>query len=105
MDSDDEEEDEKDKGKLKPNAGNGYNFPTYSWTQTLQDGEVGGCSGPLFLSVVGSCRNSKPMELYFWQHFMNIPRCTFSDQSAIQCNISSQEQRCGRWLQKEGEKQ
>jgi len=36
----DEEEDEKDKGKLKPNAGNGYDFPTYSWSQTLQEVEI-----------------------------------------------------------------
>jgi hypothetical protein len=26
--------------KLKPNAGNGSNMKTYSWTQTLQDVEV-----------------------------------------------------------------
>jgi len=36
----DDEEDEKDKGKLKPNTGNGYDFPTYSWTQTLQEVEI-----------------------------------------------------------------
>jgi len=38
--SDDEEEDEKDKGKLKPNSGNGADHETYSWSQTLQELEV-----------------------------------------------------------------
>ena len=36
----DEEEDEKEKGKLKPNSGNGGDLPNYRWTQTLQDIEV-----------------------------------------------------------------
>mgnify|MGYP001793596799 CR=1 FL=1 len=39
-DKSDDEEDEKDKGKLKPNTGNGADMDNYSWTQTLQDLEV-----------------------------------------------------------------
>lgn len=35
-----DDEDECEKGKLKPNSGNGCDLDKYKWTQTLQDIEV-----------------------------------------------------------------
>lgn len=35
-----EDEDEAEKGKLRPNSGNGCDLPKYKWTQTLQDIEI-----------------------------------------------------------------
>ena len=35
-----DDETEEDKGKEKPNSGNGWTGPNYSWTQTLEEIDV-----------------------------------------------------------------
>lgn len=39
-DDDSDDDDPKEKGKLKPNSGNGCDLPNYKWTQTLEEIEV-----------------------------------------------------------------
>ncbi|XP_077284022.1 nuclear distribution C, dynein complex regulator isoform X2 [Arctopsyche grandis] len=39
-DDDSDNDDPKEKGKLKPNSGNGCDFPNYKWTQTLEEIEL-----------------------------------------------------------------
>lgn len=36
----DDDETDEDKGKEKPNSGNGWTGPNYSWTQTLEEIDV-----------------------------------------------------------------
>jgi hypothetical protein len=41
-----------DKGKIKPNAGNGCDLPTYRWTQTLAEIEVSCTFSFLFVDFI-----------------------------------------------------
>lgn len=57
---DDEEENEEDKGKEKPNNGNGWTGPNYSWTQTLEEIDV------------------RSFAIYSWLYFLFVDLVTSS---------------------------